>query len=128
MSRKRICFFASMLCAVSLFTGCVIGGTADKLPQSHFSFPNSNVTPIGPARAQSTQTTIFFPTYITGQLEEDAYRQALQGTGGDLLIDGTKWTVVRMIPIPYIPVYITTYTVEGTAAKMTVGKKELDAK
>jgi hypothetical protein len=91
-------------------------------PQSHFSFPNSNVQPIGPVRAEVSKTNLFFPDVGNPNLEQDAVRHALSEKGGDLLINGRYfWSSTYFYLL--IPIYSTTLVVEGEAATMQIGRQ-----
>lgn len=122
LSKKLVS--VSLLVLLTL-SGCVIASTADLSPQSHFDFPNSNVTAIGPAKGEATNFRVFVPSNVDANLEETAYQRALQQTGGDMLIDMYKTSATRMINLMYLQIYWTTLTVEGTAAKMEIGKQKL---
>jgi len=122
---KKLCKLVTSIMVSLLFSACAVGSTANLVPQSHFAFPNSNVKPIGPAKGEATEWSIFFPSNVTGDMEQKAYQKALEGTGGDLLVDIVSYSVTKIIPIPYIPLYYTTLYVEGIAAKMEVGKQKL---
>jgi len=102
--------------------GCTVGTGAYISPQSHFDFPNSNVIPIGNVRGEAT-TSGFFPAIMDADLKQQAIQEALKQKGGDLLIDATFYYNVKSMCI--IPIYTTTISVEGTACKMLIGKKEL---
>ena len=90
-------------------------------PSSHFAFPNANVVPIGHATGEASRTSFMIPEIFNADLEEQAYTNALTASGGDLIIDVTKYYEVTSIFI----IYITTLRVEGTAAVMEVGEQEL---
>lgn len=117
--------FCCCLLSLLIFSACVIASTADFVPQTHFDFPNSNVKPIGPAKGKATNFRIFVPSNVDSDLEENAYRSALQQTGGDMLIDVYKTSSTRMLNLLYLTFYWTTLEVEGIAANMEIGKQEL---
>lgn len=111
---------------IFFLAGCAVGGSARLNPNSHFAFPNSNVKPIGPVVGSSSTFSIIMPTMITGELMESAYKDALSKSGGDMIIDAVETSTTRMIPTPfYITFYFTSFDVEGTAAKMELGKQIL---
>lgn len=105
--------------------GCTVGSSVALKPQSHFSYPNSNVTPIGRVRGEATTQSIFAPNFMDADVELEAIQAALKEKGGDVLIDYVLSTKTTMIPLFILNVFVTTYTVEGTAAKMVIGKREL---
>lgn len=117
--------FCCCLLSLLTFSACAIANTAAFVPQSHFDFPNSNIIPIGPAKGEATNFRIFVPSNVDADLEETAYQRALQQTGGDLLIDVYKTSVTRMLSLLYFQIYWTTLEVDGTAAKMEIGKQKL---
>jgi len=109
---------------VAFMLGCTIG-TSMRLPQTHFSYPNSNVKPIGPTSGSASEVCgiLFFIWGDTdGSTVDDAIANALQKSGGDLIIN-VKMNSGELI-IPYI-VAICKTTVSGTAATMKVGEQQL---
>jgi hypothetical protein len=108
---------------VACFAGCTVASSAGLYPQSHFSYPRSVVIPIGPTRGEATKTAVFFPAIMDGTLKQEAIQIALQAGGGDILINYVQTTKVVYIPIPFFPIYTTTLTVDGIAAKMELGSK-----
>lgn len=122
---KRKAAFLFVICAFML-TGCVVGGSAKLKPNSHFAYPNSNIKALGPVKGESSTVSLMMPTVLTGSMMEEAYRSALSSSGGDMIIDAIEVSTVRLIPIPYISVYYSTFTVEGTAAKMELGVQKLN--
>ena len=105
------------------FAGCTVGSSAWLYPQSHFDYPNSNVIPLGAARGEASTTTIFIPVQMDGDLKQEAIQNALQAKGGDILVDFVQTT--KVVQVPFLPIYTATITVEGTAAKMEIGKQIL---
>ena len=95
------------------------------LPNSNFAYPNSNVEPLGRVTGSASKTTVFSAAIVDKEMLDTAYANALKQKGGDLLINYKLTTETTMIPIPFIPIFITELKVDGTAAKMTVGKQEL---
>ena len=93
------------------------------LRNSKFVYPNSNVEPIGHVFASESWATLFFPQRIGLDEINDVVNTALRGKGGNLLINYKMTVAVTGFPI--IPLYITELTVDGTAAKMTIGRQEL---
>jgi len=90
-------------------------------PQTHYTYPNSNVTPIAHVKGQATKTSFFQPPMVTSSLEHDAIYNALQqASGADLLVNTFHFKDMTQFMV--LPIYTLTYRVEGTAAKMEVGK------
>lgn len=105
-----------------------------RLPQSHFTFPNSNVIPIGTANGTASRIGDVdnFPD-ISGAISE-AMDKAIASKGADLLINanvnGTLTTITTTTQSGYnfdISIeYKYDVVVQGTAARMTIGKQKLD--
>ena len=124
--RESRVFHGVLWVALLLFVaGCTVASGVALKPQSHFSYPNSNVVPLGRVQGEASVTTILTPTIMDADLEDEAIQKALSQKGGEILIDYTLTTQIKFIPIPIFPIYITTYRVDGTAAKMTIGKQKL---
>ena len=126
MRNLNAMLFAALVAIIvpMAMTGCTIMHMSYPEAQSHFDYPNSNVTPMG--RAKGTATTAgMVPAMQDADLEEQAIGKALAASGGDLLVDYHLTTDVKLIPLMFINFYTTTVTVEGTAAKMEIGKQKL---
>lgn len=107
-----------------LLAGCTVGSGVALKPQSHFSYPNSNVTPLGRVTGEAS-TSGLLPVTYDADLEEEAIQIALKEKGGDILIDYVATTTITAFPLLIITVYTTTVRVDGTAAKMTIGQQQL---
>lgn len=107
-----------------LLAGCTVGSGVALKPQSHFSYPNSNVTPLGRVTGEAS-TSGLLPVTYDADLEEEAIQTALKEKGGDILIDYIATTTITAFPLLIITVYTTTVRVDGTAAKMTIGRQQL---
>lgn len=94
-------------------------------PESHFIYPNSNVKSLGPVKATiKTQPTFGMPSFKTGDQESKLYYKALgQVAGADVIIDYIKTTTLYQIPI--VAMFYSKTTIEGTAAKMEIGRQVL---
>jgi hypothetical protein len=108
------------------FVGWTMGRRYESGHSSHFAFPNSNVIPLGPAKATVvTEQSVGVPSPLrSGESDLKVFNAAIaQVSGADLLIDWTmKNEIKRAGPLPF---YWTVSSVEGTAAKMEVGNKKL---
>jgi hypothetical protein len=105
--------------------GCSVGSGFRLISQSHFDYPNSNVTPLGRVQAEGSTTNLFYPTVEDLDLMEEVIQAALKQKGGDVLLD-YLWTFkITMVPLLIVNVFTTTYKVDGTAAKMEIGKKPI---
>ena len=114
------------LAVLVLSTGCSFGA-ASISPSSHFAFPNSNVIPIGSASGSKTRLCgILFVNWGSpdGDDQEAATQRALKKSGGDILINVRTDSQIFSIPMLF-SLCIT--KVQGTAAKMEVGRQQLDA-
>ena len=90
--------------------------------QSHYSYPNSNVIPLGEAVGQVSQIAFFMPPELSGALERQAVEAALQTKpGAELLLNYVSEAKLTTV----VFIFILDYTVHGTAAKMEVGRKPL---
>lgn len=92
-------------------------------PNSHFAFPNSNVTPLGQVSAEVSRTSFFIAKVVDKEMLDEVLNKALKEKGGDVLINYKLTTTVTTFPI--IPIIITSIRVDGTACKMTIGRQEL---
>lgn len=122
---RSLAFAGVLLLLVISVSGCTIGSNAWLNPQSHFDYPNSNIVPIGRAQAEASGEMGLFPTTMDADLMEQVINDAIKQKGGDMLIDYTLTTIIKMYPIVFLNFYQTTYKVDGTVAKMEVGKKTL---
>ena len=109
-----------------LFTSCAQTYYIGRFPQSHFTYPNANVTPmIRVAGKSNMRVKLFMPPSVTSAIVTEAYYDALsKSSGSDLLINIDAYHKITMIPV--INLYFSKYTVEGTSAKQEVGKQALN--
>lgn len=143
---SKIFLLFMVLVSFVAFTGCG-GGTRSKsetkitksstgsmrMPQSHYTFPNSNVIPIGTAsgKARRSGDNNRFPDIQSAN--QEAMDQAIASKGGDLLlnatIDGTlttkTTTYIRGTSFSINIDYDYDAVVQGTVAKMEIGKQIL---
>ena len=118
---KKKMLTATITCGLLLiFSGCTItaGGL---IPNTKFAFPNSNVEPLGKVQVEDTKFSVLIPRVFSSTDVKGMYNDALKQKGGDLLINAkmkNKTTIIWII-------YINKMTIEGTAAKMEVGKQVL---
>lgn len=115
--RKKLITVTLIAIGVS---GCTMTYFQKFDPQSHYGYPNSNVTPLSHVKGQATKTAFFTLPMITSSLQHDAIYNALQqAKGADLLVNTFHFMDITNLVI--LPIYTITYRVEGTAAKMEVG-------
>lgn len=114
----KITFFFSL---ISTLSGCSIT-TGNYGINSHFAYPNSNIVPLGHVKASTSKIGIVIPPDFDGEdiilLTQEAIRQR---SGADLLINYNLDTKITSFPF----ISKMEITIEGTAAKMEVGSKEL---
>jgi hypothetical protein len=103
------------------FSGCSTK-FGDFAEQTHFSFPNSNVKPLGHVEASKVKWGFVIPPSLTADDVREMINEALaQKAGADLVINYKTDTKVTGIPF----VYKLTMTLSGTAVSMEVGEQEL---
>ncbi len=122
MKSSAIFLVPLLLISLLLASGCTQHFFSGIQPQSHFDYPNSNVTPLGRVTGKSTRSAIFsLPDQDSG-LEKEAVQSALaQKPGSDILINYKKYVDYTSI----LFIHTITLRVEGTAAKMEIGTKAL---
>jgi len=112
---------ATILALSSLSTGCTYN-QGQYGPNSHFSYPNSNVVPLRQVKASTSKISlIIFPSFDDAEIIQLVQDALAQQPGADLLLNFTLDTKT----ISYIILTKTDITIEGTAAKMNVGMQEL---
>ena len=122
---QSLVFAGVLLLLVISVSGCTVGSGVSLYPQSHFDYPNSNIIPIGQVQAEVSGAVGLHPTIMDADLMEEVIMKALQQKGGDLLIDYNLSIRIKMYPLLIFNLYETVYRVNGTAAKMEVGKQIL---
>lgn len=107
-----------------LLSGCTIK-MAVRRTSTKFVYPNSNVSPLGRVKAKSPQSfSIFVPKFFDAKQIDELSAQALSQKGGDILVNPK--IVVKTILVPImLPFMFSSMEIEGTAAKMVIGKQEL---
>ena len=106
-----------MIC--TLFWGCTskMGSFSD---ETHFSYPNSNVKPLGKVSVSITKSSFFIPPILTSQDARKLMHEALrQEAGADMIINysiDTQYTSIFFY-------HKSTTILEGTAVTMEIGKQ-----
>ena len=115
---------AGLLILIVIMTGCTMkfGVT---FPNDRFAYPNSNIEPLGKIHAEVEKWSVVFPVVADKERYESLRGQAAKQKGGDMIVNGRFQTEVLMIPLYMINVFRTTVTLDGTAAKQTIGRQEL---
>ena len=92
--------------------------------ESHFSYTNSNITPLGHVKSTLTRWS-FLSLPVEGDDALTLVNEAIaQKPGADLMINYVLDTKITMLPL-YI--FKADMVVEGTAAKMEIGEQELQS-
>lgn len=106
---------ASLLSSCSITQGSVV-------PTSHYVYPNSNVTPLGRTYSEVKKFGFLFPPRFRARDLDRLYGDAMsRHQGSDILIDSkvdSRNTFVFIFHFMKV-------TIEGTAAKMEVGKQDI---
>lgn len=93
-----------------------------KVTNSHFVYPNSNVTPLGQATAQRNKMMIIIPAQMKKKDYDAVFDEAISKyQDGDVLINygiDTKYT-------QFLIFWFTRIKLKGTVAKMEVGKQDI---
>lgn len=121
----RLFLFIGVVSFFFLATGCSMkmGTFAEK---THFSFPNSNIKPLGQVSASMEKTGFIFPPVVTADDIRNLLENALgQKPGADLVINYKTDTEFSFIPIPILSFYTVKTTLTGTAVSMEIGMQEL---
>lgn len=116
------------LIALIIIVACALAGCTTKMggfyDKSKFAYPNSNITPLGMTSAETTKFSFIIPPSWSKNDIDTLYAKALKKyPDADLLINYKSDTSTTF---PLLPIIVwSTVTIEGTAAKMVVGKKDL---
>lgn len=117
-------FLMAAFC-VSGLTGCLTATYVQHSPQTYFSFPNSNVIPLGPVKADAAGPSGVFKAVDLATAENDdiIYRAALaQQPDAKLIINYTKiYSGYLFWPVTWSKLHI-----EGTACNMVVGQQDVN--
>jgi hypothetical protein len=128
MVLKNLSGMPALLLSLAL-TACTGASAYAPMAQSNFAYPNSNISPITHVKASVTRTYVSpfqIPDIPSAAMQREAYFKALQGSGGDLIIDGDFTVRTTLIPLLFVTIINAEGTVEGTAAKIDqVGMRKL---
>lgn len=121
---KQIIKYVVIIAVCTSFFGCTTKmGTFSE--QTHFSYPNSNVKPLGHVKSSMKKTRVLFPYSYKAEDIKGLIDEALaQKPGADLLINYKTNTRITALPFPPYLIW-QTVTLEGTAVSMEVGEQEL---
>lgn len=100
-----------------------------RMPQSHFTFPNSNVIPLGSATGTAKRNGDLNNFPDIGGATTEAMEKAIKSKGGDLMINVMINTVTTTTSTygggSFSVLYNVDISVQGTVVKMEVGKQFL---
>ena len=117
------------LAGAMLSSGCVTTNALGYIPESNFSFPNSNVSPMQSVSASTTSVAFGFiaPGLSGSTIKETIDKAKAESPGADTLLNVVGNVQLTTVPLLLIPgnIFVTTVRVQGVAAKMEVGKQEL---
>lgn len=121
MAIMKLIKFIVVTLSLGVTTGCAV--TAGRFnTETHFSFPNSNVVPLGQVKSTMSRWSFLFPK-VTADDALGLMKEAIaQQSGADLVINYVLDTKTTIFP-PFI--YITDIVLEGTAARMEIGEQDL---
>lgn len=125
MKNKKNLFIVLAITISFCIMGCSMKmGSFDT--QTHFTYPNSNITPLGSVESSRSKTTFIIPPAISAEDVRGLISEALKKKpGADLIINYGVDTKLTIIPIPIFSIFMLDMTLSGTAVKMEVGRKEL---
>lgn len=100
-----------------------------RMSQSHFTFPNSNVIPLGSGKGAAKVHGDIYNFPDVGSATTNAMEQAIKSKGGDLMINVMINTVTTTTTVisggDFSISFDVDISVQGTVAKMEVGKQML---
>ena len=92
---------------------------------THFAYPNSNITPLGHIKATSKQGSFLIPPELTKDDIQKLMNDALaQKPGADMIVNYRLDTTYTLFPF----YYLREIKIEGTAAKMQLGEQNIGEK
>lgn len=92
--------------------------------ETHFSFPNSNVTPLGQVKSSLSKWSIGLLPVDSGDALNLVNEAIAQKSGANLMLNYIIDTRITIF-LPFV--YKADMLVEGTAAKMEIGEQELQS-
>ena len=120
--RKNILFIVLLF---SMLSGCSTN-MGRMYTKSHFTYPNSNVIPLGNVKAEETNFSILlYPSFDKEDQLALLNKAISQKSGADLLINYNMNVKLTVIPIPILSPAFLTVSIEGMAASMEIGEQEL---
>jgi hypothetical protein len=102
-------------------SGCTATYPLGIANQSAFTSATDRVSPSRNVYGEATVTTFGTTTYVTGKMKEEAIDKALeQVPDANILVDYNETAKTIMIWTPILPIFVSTYSVEGVAAHTEV--------
>jgi len=112
------CIILVVMSSCAITVGTVV-------PNSHYVYPNSNITPLGQTSSEIKKTGVLIPPAFKAQDVDKLYNDALsKHSGSDLILD---YSVDTKVTTFFIFHFLKT-TLVGTAATMEVGKQDIGKK
>lgn len=112
----------SLILILSVVSAACTMNIGDYGINSHFAYPNSNITPLGQVKASTSKISfIISPSFDEGEIIQLTQEALAQKPEADLLLNYTLDTSITILPL----ITKMEITIEGTAAKMDVGSQEL---
>jgi hypothetical protein len=103
-----------------MVSACAGPSTTFDRAQSRYTFPNSNIKPIGHVSAEATKYTLLTPSISDPDMEEEVLRTAITQRGGDMLIDAEYyWNSFGYL------IYWNKVHVDGQAAMIDLGLQDV---
>lgn len=114
----------TMVLGVALLAAACTMKGGDLDTNNRYTFPNSNVAPLGYVSAEVTKTDFFWSSGADREMRDQVLRAALAQKHADMIID-YKWTT----EVTAYPLFITTtrLRLDGTAASADLGGQDVNA-
>lgn len=113
---SRALIYSILSASLFLVSGCS-SGTNDLVIQSKFAYPNGDYNDLGPTFAEKSVTSFLSPPPMDKALFSELNNEALnKKPGADQLVDYVISNNVTSFGI--VPVYQSTFRLEGTAIKI----------
>lgn len=112
----------TLLCLMIL-SSCTKTMYLGRAPQTHFSFPNANVSPLNKVTGEASAVKLLTPPMVNSAMINQAYDNALSKAAG---ADGLINVDIYLKQTPILILHFSKYIVEGTAVKQEVGKQVLE--
>lgn len=119
---SKILGYSVLSATLFVVAGCSSGAN-DLVIQSKFAYPNGDYTDLGPTFAEKSVTSFLSPPTMDKALFNELSNEALsKKQGSDQLVDYVISNNVTSFAI--VPVYQSTFRIEGTAIKLVNAKPQ----